>query len=226
MFAFWFYFLGRVAMAMTTLLTLSSTFASLSSVTPPISYTTRLDIWMVTCIIFVFFTLAEFTLVIFLKYYLVNHLPAICSQHIFFRHSADKLSFNNGVVANEQIKKKQKNNAMLFDEASGEFATAKNGKNPTEFKEHSTKPPRKIFVKSTSTSKIESNKAGTDTKDEELIVEEKKRTSQTIIKKIEKYSVVVFFVLFLVFNGFYWHSIVSITNNLNQTFEKNSFKHE
>ena len=59
-------------MSMTTLLTLSGMFASLNTVTPPISYSTKLDTWMVSCIIFVFGSLFEFTIVIFLKYYLVD----------------------------------------------------------------------------------------------------------------------------------------------------------
>ena len=63
-------------MSMTTLLTLSAMFGSLTSITPPISYTTKMDVWMVGCIIFVFSTLFEFTVVIFLKYYLVD-LPAM-----------------------------------------------------------------------------------------------------------------------------------------------------
>ena len=62
-------------MSMTTLLTLSSMFNALTTITPPISYTTKLDTWMVCCIAFVFGTLLEFTVVIFLKYYL-RHLPA------------------------------------------------------------------------------------------------------------------------------------------------------
>merc|ERR1712223_791568 len=66
---------GRVTMSMTTLLTLSSMFNALTTITPPISYTTKLDTWMVCCIAFVFGTLLEFTVVIFLKYYL-RHLPA------------------------------------------------------------------------------------------------------------------------------------------------------
>ncbi|TRY76219.1 hypothetical protein TCAL_03829 [Tigriopus californicus] len=67
---------GRVTMSMTTLLTLASMFGSLSTVTPPISYTTKLDVWMVGCIVFVFATLFEFTVVIFLKYYLTG-LPIV-----------------------------------------------------------------------------------------------------------------------------------------------------
>ncbi len=62
-------------MGMTTLLTLASMFGSLSSITPAISYTTKLDVWMVGCIVFVFATLAEFTVVIFLKYYLADLPP-------------------------------------------------------------------------------------------------------------------------------------------------------
>eukprot|EP00093_Oithona_nana_P002503 02503.XXX_15798_14050_1 [CDS] Oithona nana genome sequencing. len=73
---------GRVTMSMTTLLTLSTMFNSLTTVTPPISYTTKLDKWMVFCIIFVFATLLEFTVVIFLKYYL-RHLPVFQVDNVF-----------------------------------------------------------------------------------------------------------------------------------------------
>ena len=75
-------FQGRVTMSMTTLLTLSTMFNSLTTVTPPISYTTKLDKWMVFCIIFVFATLLEFTVVIFLKYYL-RHLPVFQVDNVF-----------------------------------------------------------------------------------------------------------------------------------------------
>ena len=67
-------------MSMTTLLTLSSMFNALTNITPPISYVTKLDIWMVLCIGFVFSTLLEFTVVIFLKYYL-RHLPTFQFKH-------------------------------------------------------------------------------------------------------------------------------------------------
>ena len=66
--------IGRVTMSMTTMLTLSSMFNALTNITPPISYTTKLDIWMICCISFIWGTLLEFTVVIFLKYYL-RHLP-------------------------------------------------------------------------------------------------------------------------------------------------------
>ena len=55
-------------MGMMTLLTLTSMFGSLSTMTPPVSYNTKLDVWMVACIVFVFATLAEFTVAIFLKH--------------------------------------------------------------------------------------------------------------------------------------------------------------
>ena len=61
---------------MTTLLTLVSMFGSLSTVTHLISCTTKPDVWMVACIVFVFLTLAEFTGVIFLKYYWTRALLA------------------------------------------------------------------------------------------------------------------------------------------------------
>ena len=72
--------LGRVAMSMTTLLTLSSMFNALTTITPPISYVTQLDIWMICCICFIFLTLFEFTVVIFLKYYL-RYLPTLTKSN-------------------------------------------------------------------------------------------------------------------------------------------------
>ena len=46
-------------MVMTALLTLITMFGALSVFTPQISYTTKLDNWMVTCILFVFSALIE-----------------------------------------------------------------------------------------------------------------------------------------------------------------------
>ena len=54
-------------MVMTVLLTLTSMFDSLTDSTPRISYTTKLDNWMVICIIFVVFVLAELVIVLYLS---------------------------------------------------------------------------------------------------------------------------------------------------------------
>jgi len=59
---------GRVAMAMTTLLTLASMFGAVRQNTPRVSYVSALDIWMCICIVFVFFTLLEYVIVIYLIY--------------------------------------------------------------------------------------------------------------------------------------------------------------
>ncbi|KAG8229278.1 hypothetical protein J437_LFUL009639 [Ladona fulva] len=55
---------GRMAICMTTLLTLTAMFAAVRQNTPSVSYVKGLDIWMVVCILFVFLTLAEYTLVL------------------------------------------------------------------------------------------------------------------------------------------------------------------
>merc|ERR1719510_2582401 len=54
-------------MGMTTLLTLAAMFSAIATTTPRVSYSSKLDIWMVFCVIFVFGTLMEFSLLIFLQ---------------------------------------------------------------------------------------------------------------------------------------------------------------
>ena len=54
-------------MGMTTLLTLAAMFSAIATTTPRVSYSSKLDVWMVFCVIFVFGTLLEFTFLIFLQ---------------------------------------------------------------------------------------------------------------------------------------------------------------
>lgn len=56
----------RLAIAMTILLTLTSMFSSERRSVPRVSYVTCLDIWMVSCILFVFIELIEFSAIFFL----------------------------------------------------------------------------------------------------------------------------------------------------------------
>ncbi|XP_046400747.1 glycine receptor subunit alpha-4-like isoform X2 [Ischnura elegans] len=55
---------GRLAICMTTLLTLTAMFGAVRQNTPTVSYIKALDIWMVGCIICVFFALAQFASVL------------------------------------------------------------------------------------------------------------------------------------------------------------------
>jgi len=57
---------GRVALGVTTLLTISSKSAGQSSESPQVSYVKALDVWMGACTAFVFLALIEFTLVNYL----------------------------------------------------------------------------------------------------------------------------------------------------------------
>jgi len=57
---------GRVALGVTTLLTISSKSAGLSSESPQVSYVKAIDIWMGACTAFVFAALIEFTVVNYL----------------------------------------------------------------------------------------------------------------------------------------------------------------
>ena len=51
-------------MAMTALLTMTAMYGSLNEFTPRISYTTKMDNWMIACIIFVLIPLIELVLVL------------------------------------------------------------------------------------------------------------------------------------------------------------------
>ena len=50
-------------MGMTTLLSLTAMFGATGRSTPKVSYISYLDIWMMVCIIFVFLSMVEFTVV-------------------------------------------------------------------------------------------------------------------------------------------------------------------
>ena len=69
-------------MGMTALLTISSMFGSINSQTPPVSYTTKLDVWMVACITFLFGALVEFTVVVYVKLYLYAPSPSRAAKII------------------------------------------------------------------------------------------------------------------------------------------------
>ena len=58
--------LGRVGLGMMTLLTLTAMFGSTRQNVPRVSYVSYLDVWMVTCILFVFASMIEFVVVQFL----------------------------------------------------------------------------------------------------------------------------------------------------------------
>ena len=55
---------GRTGMAMTTLLTLAAMFGAVRQNTPKVSYVSALDVWMCSCIIFVFFILLEYVIIL------------------------------------------------------------------------------------------------------------------------------------------------------------------
>ena len=220
-------------MGMTTLLTLSSSFASLATVTPPISYTTRLDIWMVTCIVFVFLTMAEFTLVIILKYYLVNHIPVFCFQHLL-RQREENFSSPEEKTENENINIVKEFLVDSVERASAASTLELLDDSPKEDcdiqkKEtfHSSKRKDMVMEKEISknniSSPIKSKSDITPTTDDKYLNEEKERISLYIINIIEKNSVFVFLLAFLTFNVVYWRDIFYISKDLKKQFDNNTF---
>lgn len=82
---------GRVTMAMTTLLTLAAMFGAVRQSTPKVSYVSALDIWMCTCIIFVFFALLEYVVVLCL----INHCQMVGSKSVNDSNSKKSMSRAN-----------------------------------------------------------------------------------------------------------------------------------
>ena len=58
---------GRVAIGMTTILTLTAMFSGIRHTVPKVSYISYIDIWMVMCLIYVNFFMFEFVLVAYLR---------------------------------------------------------------------------------------------------------------------------------------------------------------
>lgn len=54
---------GRVSLCITTLLALITQFSGLKNTLPPVSYVNFIDIWMITCMMFVFTAMVEFSVV-------------------------------------------------------------------------------------------------------------------------------------------------------------------
>ena len=75
---------------MTALLTLAGMFGNLSSFTPQISYTTKLDNWMVASMIFVFSTLLELVVLLVYKMYLKENMAKIDQSDAWATKTGDK----------------------------------------------------------------------------------------------------------------------------------------
>ena len=195
-------------MGMTTLLTLASMFGSLTNVTPPISYTTRLDVWMVACIVFVFGTMAEFTVVIFLKYYL-PHLPLdwfhkLClktrvtpptSAEVARKPTSDVLNSSKlaWVISKDNIRHR------AVTPGHDNFNRGQNG--------HKRNPDTNGLV----TEDINDDEIESLT--EEELLDERKQMAEKVIKQIDKYSVIVFLIGFSIFMAIYWYQLLHFFNN-------------
>ena len=223
-------------MSMTTLLTLASMFGGLVDVTPPISYTTKLDVWMIACIISVFGALAEFTTVIFLKYYLQN-LPVFDLDLSF--NSTSTTSRYSTTPSNKSTLpligtsvvhsiawggKDKPDNRFLGKTTNSALRRRKNSyKDRSKTKgilnsNNHTKAPAPI--KATKVEEIIDDDASSD---EEDILEERRIMAENIVKRIERYSVVVHFLIFLAFNIYYWNDIIICSNTNLEKFKQNSY---
>ena len=135
-------------MAMTALLTMTAMYGSLNEFTPRISYTTKMDNWMIACIIFVLIPLIELVLVL--------SLPVSDNKTAFQKRAASSFRVINPNVVGSGP-------AEISDKRWMEDVGARNWK-------------LELYCK-------------------------KWKFSQTML---DKYSLVVFFLTFTIFNYIYW----------------------
>jgi len=165
---------GRVAMAMTTLLTLSAMFGSVRQNTPRVSYVSALDIWMCGCIIFVFFTLLEYVIVLCLIYRKVNT-----------DEPDDEVQNGTASVGIQTLDKKEHNILQLEEnqkrKVRARFCPNWRRRGTAQCRPKEIKHPHCIH-KSV----------------------KKPRKPSTVHLKVEKVCRHLIAILFLVFNGIYW----------------------
>ena len=174
--------------------------------------------------------MAEFTLVIILKYYLVNHIPVFCFQHLVRKPpetgsqtvEAEKTNFIEEFLDKHVEKASNASTIELtdnYDKQRHNILT--DGISPIDNDEN-TIVNNKVDDKEKSF-KIKSSSAKTSSDDDQYINEEKQRISQYIIRIIEKNSVFVFLMAFLTFNVVYWRDISLISKEMKTEFDRNNF---
>ena len=204
---------GRVTMGMTTLLTLAAMFSAIATTTPRVSYSSKLDVWMVFCVIFVFGTLLEFTLLIFLQkqvfatrlkrsYTEGNYRTKTCRGSASSNTFVDADSTNNGgesrimlTTLNDCRSGHGSGRRRRFDALShNSGAKVTLQPLPTQI----GNPVRRDI----STDTIEPIGTGSEIDYDGLVAEEERQ--REILFRIERYGIVAFAIFFVVFNVFYW----------------------
>ena len=182
-------------------------FGSLTSITPPISYTTRLDIWMISCIVFVFATLAEFTVVIFLKYYL-PHLPLDWFHKLCIKARTPPTSAANVNEVNMKasLAAKERTNTWVSNQNNIRHRVVTPVMNVSDDIHISSNGHYKI--------KEQNNREESDGIEsilDEQLLDERKEMAEKVIKVIDKYSVIFFFISFSIFISVYWYKLLTFS---------------
>lgn len=104
---------ARATISMTALLTLAGMFGNLSSFTPQISYTTKMDNWMVVSMIFVFSTLLELVVALVYKVYITDHLNKKDSSKVWAINSSHQSHQN---LPTKELNAEEIDKKLLFAE--------------------------------------------------------------------------------------------------------------
>lgn len=223
---------GRVTMGMTTLLTLAAMFSAIATTTPRVSYSSKLDVWMVFCVIFVFGTLMEFSLLIFLQKQVFapkvsrpTWKQLLCrpssssmagSLRMGSRRHSDVLNNANGgsqvMVTVSDIAKQRSEvvNSVTLRKLS-HHSSLHHSHHSMHLHDEELEPalPPPPTIDSTSMPRCSSAvQTGTPSSEVDTAAERHRMSEETrhreILFKIERFGIVLFATFFLVFNFIYW----------------------
>lgn len=185
---------GRMAICVTTLLTLSAMFSSVRQNMPSTSYLKALDLWMLTCVVFVFTVIIEYTAVLKLRSMTVKEKK---EPVVVLVPSSGTKSDSGGVIMDVRAR-------SVSTEPSPQLVTKRSNFSALDFSNNGDGNPATVPLlmsrPMTPASPLPPSDSGG---------EKKKPTKYFILAcKFEKYTPRIMPLLFLAFNLAYWPGLL------------------
>lgn len=120
---------GRVALGVTSLLTLATQFTTMQRSLPPVSYMKAMDVWMFFCIVVVFLSMVEFTLAYNFKFRVstTDNIPDVANTSV---NVANKDNGISGVSDVQDIGKKMRKINVVSPDPSQDMTPVLDKNNP------------------------------------------------------------------------------------------------